>query len=74
MLAALCLGLYGWLLYWLMPVAVPSRLAADHLRWVFTDSAGDRGAVVPNSLNAFWLVILEIGKLVGVSPQFLRGS
>lgn len=63
----LAMGLYGWLLYWLMPVAAPSRLTADHLRWVFSDSAADRAAVVPNSLNALWLLILEVAKLFGVS-------
>lgn len=66
-LAAFSFGLYAWLLYWLMPVAVPSRLAADHLRWVFSPSDADRSAVAANSLNALWLLILEVAKLVGVS-------
>lgn len=66
-LATCGLGLYGWLLYWLMPVAIPSRLAADHLRWTFSEVDADRVAVVPNSLNALWLLILEVARVAGVS-------
>jgi hypothetical protein len=59
-------GLYGWLLYWLMPVAVPTRLAADHLRWVFADrTLGE--AVAPHSLNSVWLLLLEVARLFGLS-------
>lgn len=64
----LAMGLYAWLLYWLMPVAVPTRLVADHLRWVFAESTLGE-AVAPHSLNSLWLLFLKGARLFGLSES-----
>jgi hypothetical protein len=62
-LAGLSSIAFGFFLYWLLPVAVQTRLSADHLRWVF--SSTDREAVAGKSLSAIWLLVLELTKLTG---------
>lgn len=58
--------LLGALYYWLLPVAIPSRLAADHVRFAF--GLGDIGPSVANSLSSLWTLLLETLHVTGLTP------
>ncbi|MDX9731080.1 MAG: hypothetical protein RBT63_04860 [Bdellovibrionales bacterium] len=54
------------LYYWLMPVAAPTRMSADSVRWAFGSS--DLAATVGASLSGVWVLLL---KLAAVSKDVL---
>lgn len=58
--------LLGALYYWLLPVAIPSRLAADHVRFAF--GLDDIGPTVANSLSSLWTLLLETLHVTGLAP------
>lgn len=58
------LAVFAALLYWLLPVAIQSRLSADHVRRVFGES--DASPVVGASLSSLWAGIVSILKLTGL--------
>ncbi len=51
------------LLYWLLPVAIQSRLSADHVRWVFAKT--DISPVAGSSLSSLWALMLTAIKHLG---------
>ncbi|CAN5394908.1 hypothetical protein BH10BDE1_BH10BDE1_19440 [soil metagenome] len=60
----LALGLLGWLFYWLLPVAIQSRLSADHVRHVF--GASDADPVAGSSLSSLWTALLFLLRETGL--------
>lgn len=54
----------GCLFYWLLPVAVQSRLSADHVRWVFGST--DVDPVAGNSLSSLWTLCLLLLRRLGL--------
>lgn len=58
------LGMLTALLYWLLPVALQSRLSADHVRWVF--AASDTSPVASSSLSSPWALVLTAMKHLGL--------
>lgn len=62
-LTAAGLALLAVFLYWLLPVAVQSRLSADHVRRVFSES--DSVPVVGETLSSLWIGLLTLMKSFG---------
>jgi hypothetical protein len=54
----------AWLFYWLLPVAVQSRLSADHVRWAF--GTDDIEPVAGQSLSSLWALCLMILHQLGL--------
>lgn len=66
-IVAAFIGLIGlaFLFYWLLPVAVQTRLSADHVRYAF--GTHDVAPVVGHSLSSFWVLLLIGLKHLGVA-------
>lgn len=58
--------LLGALYYWLLPVAMPSRLSADHVRYAF--GSQDLAPTAANSLSSLWTAFLELVHATGLTP------
>jgi hypothetical protein len=58
------LALLAGLLYWILPVAVQTRLSADHVRRVF--ALNDVAPVAGHSLSSLWTLLLMTMKACGL--------